>query len=79
MKERGNPVQIKKEISIEGEYIKLDQLLKLSEVVDSGGYAKLVILNGDVKLNGQIVTQRGKKIRLGDRVTYDNIEISIVE
>lgn len=71
-------MQIKKQVSIEGEYIKLDQLLKLSEAVDSGGYAKLVILNGDVKLNGQTVTQRGKKIRVGDRVTYDKIEIEIV-
>ncbi|HZK37942.1 MAG TPA: RNA-binding S4 domain-containing protein [Clostridia bacterium] len=71
-------MRIKKQINIEDEYIKLDQLLKLGEIADSGGHAKLIILNGDVKVNGQIVVQRGKKIRAGDRVIYDNIEIEVL-
>lgn len=71
-------MQIKKQISIKGEYIKLDQLLKLAEIVDSGGHAKLIILNGDVKVNGKVVTQRGKKIRIGDRVSYNDVEIEII-
>lgn len=72
-------MQIKKQINIEGEYIKLDQLLKLGEIADSGGHAKLLILNGDVKVNGKIIVQRGKKIRVGDKVNYNNIEIEIIK
>ncbi|HZJ76441.1 MAG TPA: RNA-binding S4 domain-containing protein [Oscillospiraceae bacterium] len=71
-------MRIKKQINIEDEYIKLDQLLKLGEIADSGGHAKLIILNGDVRVNGQTVIQRGKKIRAGDRITYDNIEIEVL-
>ncbi len=71
-------MQIKKQIKIKGEYIKLDQLLKLGEFVDSGGHAKLVILSGDVKVNGQTVVQRGKKIRAGDKVNYNDIEIEVM-
>lgn len=70
---------MKKQVRIQGEYIKLDQLLKLGEVVDSGGHAKLVILNGDVKVNGQTIVQRGKKIRVGDKVTHQGVEIEVVE
>lgn len=70
-------MQTKRQIDIKGEYIKLDQLLKLAGMVDSGGHAKLVILSGDVKVNGQTVVQRGKKIRAGDKVIYNNIEIEI--
>lgn len=71
-------MQTKRQIDIKGEYIKLDQLLKLAGMVDSGGHAKLVILSGDVKVNGQIIVQRGKKVRVGDKVTYKNIEMEIV-
>ncbi len=71
-------MRIKKQINIKDEYIKLDQLLKLGEIADSGGHAKLIILNGDVRVNGQTVIQRGKKIRAGDRITYDNIEIEVL-
>ena len=71
-------MQMKRQIDIKGEYIKLDQLLKLAGMVDSGGHAKLVILSGDVKVNGQVIVQRGKKIRAGDKITYKNIEMEIV-
>ncbi len=69
---------MKKQVKIEGEYIKLDQLLKLSEAVGSGGHAKLVILNGEVKVNGQTIVQRGKKIRPGDKVLLEDIEIEVI-
>ena len=69
---------MKKQVKIEGEYIKLDQLLKLGEVVGSGGHAKLVILNGEVKVNGQTTVQRGKKIRQGDKVLLEDIEIEVL-
>lgn len=51
-----------KKVFIETENIKLDQLLKFSEIVDSGGMAKMLISEGLVKLNGKICDQRGKKI-----------------
>lgn len=69
---------MKKQVKIDGEYIKLDQLLKLGEVVDSGGHAKLVILSGEVKVNGQTIVQRGKKIRPGDKVLHEGIEIEVL-
>lgn len=70
-------MRTKKQISIKGEYIKLDQLLKLAGVADSGGHAKSMVLNGDVKVNGQTVVQRGKKIKMGDRVICNDVEIKI--
>lgn len=58
-------------ITIETEYIKLDNLLKYAGAVDTGGQAKFEIQNGAVSLNGEVCTQRGKKIRAGDKVEYD--------
>ncbi len=59
-----------KEIKIREEFIKLDSLLKLAGMVSTGGIAKMVIQNGEVKLNGEVCLQRGKKIRPGDKVEY---------
>lgn len=67
-----------KEVKIQGEYIKLDQVLKLGELVGSGGQAKLLILNGEVKVNGNIVVQRGKKIRPGDIVELFDEKIKVI-
>ncbi|SET72273.1 ribosome-associated protein [Natronincola peptidivorans] len=67
-----------KEFKLEGEYIKLDQLLKITEVVDSGGHAKILIVNGEVNVNNKITTQRGKKIRVGDVVEVEDIQIKVV-
>ncbi len=59
-------------ISINTEYIKLDQLLKFANAVEGGGMAKNVILDGLVKVNGEVVLQRGKKLREGDIVEFNN-------
>lgn len=59
------------EISITGEFIKLDQLLKFANVAESGGMAKEMILDEIVSVNRNICTMRGKKIRSGDLVTVD--------
>ena len=56
------------EIPIITEYIKLDSFLKLSGVCLTGGQAKELVLEGAVRLNGESVTERGKKLRPGDRV-----------
>lgn len=58
-------------ILIDTEFIKLDNLLKYAGAVDTGGQAKFEIQNGAVKLNGEVCTQRGKKIRAGDKVEFD--------
>ena len=69
---------MKEQVKINDEYIKLDQLLKLANVVGSGGHAKILILEGEIKVNGETVVQRGKKIRPGDKVVYENIEIEVI-
>ncbi|MBR4720157.1 MAG: RNA-binding S4 domain-containing protein [Clostridia bacterium] len=55
-------------IEISTEYIKLDQLLKFSGIAESGSFAKEMILDGTVLVNGEVCTVRGKKIRKGDKV-----------
>jgi len=59
-------------ISINTEYIKLDQLLKFANAVEGGGMAKNVILDGSVKVNGDVVMQRGKKLKEGDVIEFNN-------
>lgn len=67
-----------KKIKIETEYIRLDSFLKMCDVVQSGGHAKMVIQEGDVKVNGEVCLMRGKKLRSGDKVEFEN-KIFIVE
>ena len=55
-------------IAIQTEYIKLDSFLKLACVASTGGEGKIMIQQGDVFVNGEICTQRGKKLRSGDVV-----------
>ena len=66
-------------IVINEEYIRLDNLMKYSGMCNSGGRAKYLIQGGEVKLNGEVCTMRGKKIRHGDKVEYDNriIEVAV--
>lgn len=64
-------------ISIVTEYIKLDSLLKLAALVGTGGEAKYVISEGMVTVNGEVCTQRGKKLHPGDRVSFAENELEI--
>lgn len=64
-------------MKIHTEFIKLDQLLKYENLVESGAMAKMVILNGDVKVNGEIETRRGKKIYPGDVVEFNGEKIIV--
>lgn len=64
-------------IKINEEYIRLDSLMKFSGLCNSGGRAKHLIQNGEVKLNGEVCTMRGKKIRSGDRVEYQNRTVEV--
>ena len=59
------------EIKIETEFIRLEQLLKYVNIVSSGGIAKEIIQDGEVYVNGEVETRRGKKLRPGDKVQYE--------
>ncbi len=66
-------------IKLREEYIKLGQALKAASLVNSGVEAKLVIQDGEVKVNGQTETQRGKKLYDGDEVSFHGETIKIVK
>lgn len=63
-----------KTMTIITEYIKLQDLLKLANAVETGGEAKERVQSGEVLVNGEVCTMRGKKIRPGDVVTFQNQE-----
>ena len=63
---------VEKKLDINTPFIKLDQALKLSDSVGSGGTAKMIIENEEVRVNGEICTVRGKKLYPGDKFSYDN-------
>ena len=65
------------ETQIKTEFIKLDQLLKFSGLCDTGGFAKELIRQGEVKVNGEVCTMRGKKIRSGDTVTAGEYTVKV--
>ena len=58
-------------ILIHTEYIQLEALLKYAGLAETGGEAKLLIQDGQVSVNGQVCTMRGKKLRGGDTVTLE--------
>ena len=66
------------DIRIRDEFIKLGQLLKLAGLVGSGLEAKVEIINGNVRVNGNTETQRGKKIYPGDVVEYKEEKIKVI-
>jgi ribosome-associated protein len=57
--------------------IQLDQFMKLTGLVNTGGHAKVVIQNGEVLLNGQVETRRKKKLKIGDTVTFNDQVITV--
>ena len=62
---------------IDTEYIKLQDLLKYEGLCETGGVAKLRIQQGDVKVNGEVCTMRGRKCRSGDSITIDGTTVTI--
>ncbi len=62
-----------KDFILKGDYIRLDDLLKNVGVVNTGGHAKIIIQDGEVKVNGETCTMRGKKLRQGDSAEYERI------
>ena len=64
-------------IIITTEFIKLQDLLKFANVVCTGGEAKIIIQEGEVKVNGEGCTMRGKKIRPGDVVELGGQQLTV--
>lgn len=69
--------KILKEISITTEFIRLDAALKLAAVVGTGGQAKMLIEDEQIKVNSELCTQRGKKLRDGDIFSFENQEFTV--
>ena len=67
----------KEKVEIKTEFIKLDSLLKFSGITETGGIAKEIILDGAVKFNGEVCTMRGKKVRRGDIITVEELDVEI--
>lgn len=67
------------QLRLRDEYIKLGQALKAAGIVDSGVEAKFLINDGEVKVNGKIEIQRGKKLYDGDMIEYRDNQVRIVK
>lgn len=63
--------ETQRNVPISTEFIKLESFLKLADLVPSGGVAKTLIQEGEVRVNGEVCTMRGKKLRPGDCVQLD--------
>ena len=59
-------------LAISTEYIKLQDAMKFANIVYSGGEAKTLIQEGEVLVNGEVCTMRGKKLYNGDKFTFDD-------
>jgi len=67
------------EISISTEFIKLDQFLKWAGLAEHGSAAKEMVIEGSIKVNGEVVLQRGKKLHKGDKIFVEGVgEYTIV-
>ena len=66
-------------VSISTEYIKLQDAMKFANIVYSGGEAKTLIQEGEVKVNGEVCTMRGKKLYPGDKFTFEGVTYSITD
>ncbi len=65
------------EFKIDGEYIHLIQLLKLLNWAESGGEAKMLVEEGLVVVNDEVAFEKRKKIRVGDRVSFEGEEVEV--
>ena len=66
------------EIRVRDEFIKLGQALKAADLVSSGVEAKIVVQDGQVEVNGEVDTRRGRKLVPGDVITFDGKSVKIV-
>ena len=61
------------------EYIELKNLMKLASLVNSGGEVKMYCQNGEISVNGELETRRGKKLRVGDTLLFGIKQIEKIE
>ncbi|MDO4479291.1 MAG: RNA-binding S4 domain-containing protein [Lachnospiraceae bacterium] len=67
-----------RELTLRDEYITLGQLLKAEGLVEDGVEAKMEIQSGAVCVNGEVDTRRGRKLRNGDVVSYNGVDVKVV-
>ncbi len=65
-------------IIINTPFIKLDSFLKLAGLVNTGGHAKIVIIEGEVTVDGEVCTMRGKKLFGGEIVEFDGVSVQVI-
>ncbi len=70
---------MKEIVRIDTDYIKLDSFLKLANLVMSGGEAKMVIKEGQVSVNGEVETRRGRKLYPGDTIALTGCSSFVIE
>lgn len=66
------------EFSLHGDYVELNQLLKLAGICDSGGAGKAIVADGAVKVDGKLELRKTCKIRAGQVVTLEGVRIRVV-
>ena len=66
------------DIEISTDTIRLGQLLKLANLVDTGSDAKILLAGEEVRVNGEIETRRGRQLRDGDLVSLDDVSVRVV-
>ena len=64
---------------LEGEYVELNQLLKLIGACNSGGEGKMLVAQGLVRVDGEVELRKTCKIRAGQRVQFEGIEVLVVD
>lgn len=68
-----------RDIPITTEFIRLDSAMKLADIAGTGGIAKMMIQDGEVKVNGEVCLSRGKKLRPGDSFEFERVIHNITE
>jgi ribosome-associated protein len=72
-----NPPMQTIDFNLNGEYVELNQLLKLAGICDSGGAGKMIVASGDVKVDGKTELRKTCKIRAGQVVTVGDVKIRV--
>lgn len=67
------------EFELDGEYVELNQLLKLAGICDSGGAGKAIVAAGEVSVDGEIELRKTRKVYAGSVVTLDDIRIRVIK
>ena len=68
----------RKQLKIDTDFIRLDSALKYADIAATGGHAKIIIGDGEIKIDGEPCTMRGKKLRQGDSFEYNKTIYEIV-